>query len=421
MSSSSSPMLGVFDDYMSLRADSFSSTTKLGGTPRYFFGSSSTSSEVRQRIQSWERCGVCGSKLFLLAQAYAPAPSFAIPAGAAAHHRMLYVFCCNSVSCAEQPRESWRAFAVQVDEEDEEAFGDGAASLEDEDYLTDPLAVSALPTAVFPPCHLQVLREPDEEEAGGGQTLPPPSAADASKWQAMLAKKTEDESRRELEELDQNVNLKNSDVDMNYQAFQHRLAREPTQVLRYLPAPSAPLVAAPPLFMNPEQLRKHFVDASPAKGETKKGRAEEDEEESGWHLLDNSTLRHRCEKCGGPLRAELQIMPTALYYLHPADYLTKAQRDHAARVAATTTTPSSATAAFTAMDTACLDFATATVYTCAAFCSTAKPGPVVSEAYLLLEAAPKLDEKAAQDSGNRVDLRAFMCGAQQQQQQQQEE
>lgn len=482
-------MLGLFDDYMSLRENRLTSVTKIGGTPTYFphllAADGLLSDEQRSQLRSWQRCGVCGADMYLLAQAYAPAPTFALLSPSATsvapppHHRMLYVWCCNSSVCSKQPRDSWKAAVIQVDQEDLDAFGeDGEGNRnaeedeeDEEPYREHPLPRGALPcTHAFPPCHVHVVPEPPFRHGAPFPARPPPTSPSSSTPADLTSEK------EELKDLEKKVDLKNTAVDYHFEAFRARIAREPTQVIRYYPA-SVPdnttvsvrerkedqkeqelLNGSHPLFMNPERVIRHFEattcegasakkngasvkrsqtmaihtdPSSTSAGETEKpttltkeeemmmmGEEEEEEEdeielaeevEHQVNMLHHRPLRHRCTDCGGLLRAECQVLPTSLYYLRPEQYLPP-RRQTSSKVAENHSTSGS--------EDLSVDFGTVTVYTCANWCQAKRPGVVLTEAFLLVEPAPTVQEntdnkktegnEAKNNKKKKTDLREFM-------------
>lgn len=499
---SPSVFLGVFDDYMSLHQNELTSLTKLGGTPTYFpqllsaaapaaKGAAdhqevahSLSASQLEELREGPRCGVCGRHMFLLVQAYAPAPSFALSTPSAAHNRMLYVWCCNSSGCASSASispsritpDSWKCLVVQVDKEDEEAFGEGSenegSNDEDEDanpYCEFPLPLSALPRPSFPPCHVHITPEPPKR-IGAPFPLPPPSKEE----EALKKKVTDPSLEEELKALDKEVDLKNSAVDYHYDAFRVRLEREPRQILRYY-SPSASALHtsrccsnssnSQPIFMNPMKVSPFFVSqsscsSSPAKGkpatdttegespqyphdgaqcedthpsdtmtesnpaDSVTGKKEEEEDpiqkearlaEECAAAVTGAEFKRRCSHCGGPLRAELQIMPTSLYFLHPSSYLPTPL------ICSTATTSSgpvaSAVPSFVKVEDQCIDFGTVTVWTCAGWCRAKESGVIVEEDIpVLVEPPPSgttAEGKRSSAEGfearqKKTDLRAFM-------------
>uniref|UniRef100_A0A0A9WW25 Programmed cell death protein 2 n=1 Tax=Lygus hesperus TaxID=30085 RepID=A0A0A9WW25_LYGHE len=81
-----------------------------------------------------------------------------------------------------------------------------------------------------------------------------------------------------------------------------------------------------------------------------------------------------CTYCGMARIHELQIMPTALYYLHVADYLPVAQTGGTIRSAN--------------MDG--VDFGTVTVYSCAHECARHAKGVFVHQEFVCVEDAPPM-------------------------------
>ncbi|KAG5502447.1 hypothetical protein JIQ42_05325 [Leishmania sp. Namibia] len=390
-------LLGLFDGYMSHRRDQLTSETKLGGTPTYFPPLSDTE---RAQIHRWTSCGVCGHAMSLLAQAYSPLPT--APA-THPHHRMVYVFACNSSYCARQPTSSMVAFSVQVDQEDEQALAENAEE-EDEDEVieTGPLLPSELPEAVLPPCYVCIDAEPSKEVV-----VPTDIERELIKMAEENARSTVTDE--ELQQLEQTLDLKDNKTDYWYEKFRSRVARAPNQVLRYYERtvasaaapPSAPSRAkdAKPIFMNPDKVKAMVT--IPA-----------------------------CACCGAAQTAELQVMPTSLYYMHVSEY-TALARAGAAAVAMPAGTPAAAstqgtavakpasvssTSASATVDTAVgasassaaargrekvlpahaddgCDFGTITVYVCTKDCAARQRGVVLRRETLCVEEAPTMRDE----------------------------
>lgn len=515
--------LGVFDDYMSLQQNQLTSLTKLGGTPTYFphlfsqieseltqptgtsgtpspfISTSSSMATMLEELREGPRCGVCGRRMFLLAQAYAPAPSFTRSSPSAAHNRMLYVWCCNSAGCSfsatSSPSrvtpENWKCVAVQLDREDEEAFGEAAeCQEEDEDdelYRETPLPLSALHRPSFPPCHVHIIPEPPKF-IGALFPLPPPK----KEVEEALRKKVEDPNlEQELKALDKEVDLKNSAVDYHYDAFRVRLEREPQQVIRYYPSPLLPssspsttstglsdpstceaevdtTLSQPvpsgegPIFMNPACVLPYFTPTSTTSqkdktqekngdkqhgsadaihtttaistttptchrgdGDRTVGKHEEEPQEDPIQkelqlaeecaaAVTAAELSQRCVYCGGPLRAEMQIMPTSLYFLHGSNYLPPTATTTKTTVAAA----SASTPLSVQQEDQSIDFGTVTIWTCARWCRVKERGVVVDTNVTVLVEPPPLavtkngkkgsDEVIQALQKTKTDLRAFM-------------
>ncbi|GET88350.1 hypothetical protein, conserved [Leishmania tarentolae] len=395
----STVLLGLFDGYMSHKRDRLTSETKLGGTPTYFPSLSDTDKE---QICRWTSCGVCGHAMSLLTQAYSPLPT--VPTGHP-HHRMLYVFACNSGYCSRQPTSSMVAFSVQVDQEDEQALAESAED-EDEDQVieTGPLLPSELPEAVLPPCYIYIDAEPSKEVV-----VPTDLERELIKMAEENARSTVTDE--ELHQLEQTVDLKDKKTDYYYEKFRSRVARAPNQVLRYyertVGASAAEATPAParakevkPIFMNPDKVKAMVT--IPA-----------------------------CACCGSAQTAEMQVMPTCLYYLHVSEYTALARADAAPMEAsagapasdstqdnaASQHSPAASLSASTAVckasaspktstgtekaipasvDDGC-DFGTITVYVCAKDCAARRPGVVLRRETLCVEEAPTMrDEELAE-------------------------
>ncbi|CCW70315.1 unnamed protein product [Phytomonas sp. Hart1] len=362
-------LLGLFDGYMSRGDDQLTSETKLGGALTYF---PPITPEQRGQIDRWTRCGVCSHPMFLLLQAYSPLPQ---DAPSTPHHRMLYVFCCNTSGCAREPSRSWAAFSLQVDQDD----GESTLAADADVVLTAPLPPGELAPHSFPPCFVRVVEEPEEGEGVTPTDL-----------ELEMIKMAEANSRAadanhgvpfpddDLKALAQMVDLKDKRSDYYYEKFRTRVARAPTQLLRYHQR-TPPMAATGqglqgrherPLFMNPHKLK-----------------------------LQQSTIP-ACAFCGASLVYEVQVLPTALYYMRVHEYVE---------------------------DVGCstgdegVDFGTATVYTCSKDCALQKKGVYLRREVLVVEEAPQVtddklfseapvEEGAAVLPGSRINLRDSMIG-----------
>jgi hypothetical protein len=353
-------MLAIADGAMSTGTDQLSSVTKLGGRPTFMKrltddDSGVAGGRVPAEVAAGAVCGTCATRMFLLAQCYCPL--------ADGHNRMMYVFCCNRSACCAlnagagvgAKKKNWRCVTVQCDSEDAEAEDDE----EDHDDAAGPQSRTREPFTpfAFPPVATYVDAEPMREaivqteqekriEAGiqdvGEEDL---DSADE-------AKKVAAEARVELEGLEREVDLKNKVSDESFEAFRHRVARCPAQVLRYQPNGA-------PVYMNAEKCGA--VAAPP------------------------------CERCGGARSMELQVMPTSLYFLHVDRHVPAASP--------------AADAPKKADDG--VDFGTVTVLTCAAQCGSAAPGVVVREEILLVEDAPAADDARA---GGKISMNELANG-----------
>lgn len=356
-SSSSHVLLGLFDGYMSHRRDQLTSETKIGGTATYFPKLTDTDATT---VQRWTSCGVCGKPMSLLLQAFSPLPS---ALATQPHHRMVYVFACNSSYCARQPLSSMVAFSVQVDQEDTAALDeDEEEENEDEVIETGPLLPSELPPAVLPPGYVYIDDEPLKEVIE-----PTDVERELIKMAEENAKSTMTDA--ELQQLEQQVDLKDKRTDYLYEKFRARVARAPNQVLRYYPRPAAsaktPAVPRPkdakPIFMNPEKVKTMVT--IPA-----------------------------CASCGAAQTAELQVMPTTLYYLQVAQYTAVAR----GALPSSTSTAADVKATPGNVDDGC-DFGTITVYVCSKDCAARQSGVVLRKETLCVEEAPTMrDEERAE-------------------------
>jgi hypothetical protein len=317
-------MLAVFDGYMRQADDHLTSVTKLGGRPAFLNDMKST---IAKQVLGRAQCKRCNGALFLLAQCYCPLRD--------GFNRMMYVFACNKARCCEYPAESWCAFSVQRDEEDPAVL---AEDEEDFQRLDEPEKLTKL---AFPSVATFVEEEPDKE------TIVQTDVEKEMQRMAEVNANTDQNIKEtDLEELEQNVDLKDKATDEYYEKFRSRVARMPSQVLRYQ-------VNGMPIFMNPDKT----IDVSIPP----------------------------CTACGGPCSMELQVMPTALYYLKAAQCAPEGGSDG-------------------------LDFATATVYTCARRCRAAARGVVVREEHIFVEPPPSAaDEKSAREG--RMSLRETVTGS----------
>ncbi|RNF09786.1 putative programmed cell death protein 2 [Trypanosoma rangeli] len=337
-------LLGIFDGYMPLERNALTSETKIGGTPTFF----PTLSDAQcATIRGWTTCGVCGHPMFLLLQAFSPLPS-----ASALHHRMIYIFCCNSAACVRQPSASWCAFALQLDAVDESALQD--EQLEDV-FQGDPLLPSELPPNAFPPCFVDIIPEPKKE------IIVP------SDLETELIRNSEKNAQKagiteaDVKELENTIDLRDKPSDYEFEKFRRRIAREPKQVLRYYVRDQLgkqenglPVPTASPLFMNPGAVR-------------------------------DSVRIPSCSSCGAALTHELQLMPTCVYYLRVGEYLAPGQSKGDDGV----------------------DWGSVTVYVCSKDCSKDINGVVLLKAFVLVEKAPELEDEEKGANG-RKSLRSII-------------
>ncbi|KEG15534.1 putative programmed cell death protein 2 [Trypanosoma grayi] len=339
-------LLGVFDGYMSLDRDKLTSETKIGGAPSYFPALSLSQSET---IREWTTCGVCGQQMFLLLQAFSP-----LPLAPSLHHRMVYVFCCNSSICTRQPSSSWCAFTLQVDAADEQALQDDCS---DEVIEMGPLTPAELPPNTFPPCCVDIFPEPKKEIV-----VPTDLETEMIKAAEENAKNP-DITENDVKELERAIDLKDKPSDYDFEKFRRKMAREPTQVLRYYERDgiqkreaASNLAVAPPLFMNPRRV-KDFFRIPP------------------------------CGSCGAALIHEVQIMPTCVYYLRVGEYVVAGRKNGDEGV----------------------DWGTVTVFVCSNNCSKDCNGVVLRKEFVLVEKAPELLDEIDETDG-RKDLRTLLTG-----------
>ena len=363
---------------------------------------------LRQRVAADATCCVCKGPLFLIAQLSCPIDrdddddDGEVDGGhrrgtggngttttLRVVRRMMYLFGCNASRCASQGSGSWKAFTLAVvmvgdasnkrtaaapgDADgqmgegtaaavrdhgdggcdrtaaaagaDEEALlpDDDEDDIDDDEYFegtvpfgtAQPLAgeapSSSSPSAVLPPTQGQpVLRCPEANALARKSRYTFPSIALdvvdeplAATCDGALSDMNEEKMREinarsegitesDLEELDRNFDLKNKSTDIAYEKFRSILSRCPTQVLRYQRH-------GIPIFMNPDKTIHVVIPP--------------------------------CEMCGGPRAMELQLMPTAIFFLQVASFVDVDVV--AARKPATDDG---------------LDFATVTVYTCLRGC-----------------------------------------------------
>nr|CCC93341.1 conserved hypothetical protein [Trypanosoma congolense IL3000] len=337
-------LLGVFDGYMSLERNTFTSETKIGGSPTYL---SSLSNAHRSLIQEWTTCGVCGRPMFLVLQAFSP-----LPRSPASHHRMMYIFCCNSDACAHQPSSSWCAFTFQVDNADEEVLSDTNSDI----IQTEPIAASALPSFTFPPCYVDIVTEPKKEVV-----VPTDLEAEMIRVAEENAKNP-DLMENDIRELERTIDLNDKPSDYEFDKFRRRLSREPCQVIRYYERSSSTdggtassPVASPPLFMRPRKVKNIRIPP--------------------------------CSNCGAALIHELQVMPTTVYYLRVKEYMPQG--------------------ALSGDDG--VDWGSVTVFVCSKDCSRDYQGALLRKEYVFVEKAPE-EQDELEEADGRVNLRTFIVG-----------
>lgn len=316
-------MLAVFDGYfVDPAADALTSVTKLGGTPTFLAGSDS---EAAQAVRTRAVCKRCKRPMLLVAQSYCPLRDGA--------NRMMYVFCCNRSACAQFPEDSWAALAVQCDREDP-AIEEPAPETEQTTDDAPEVAGSSSGGVAFPVSALAIDEEPAKEEI---------VQTDMEREMQRAAEAAADEpagdaDAKDLQELEEQVDLKDKATDAYYEKFRARVARAPRQALRYQ-------LNGAPVFMNPE--KTIYASIPP------------------------------CPRCGGPQSMELQVMPTVLFFLRTAKVAAAAGSDNGDGT----------------------DFATVTVYACAQGCGGDRPGVVVDELAMFVEPPPTAEDEAAARGG----------------------
>ena len=185
-----------------------SAVCKIGGFAT--FPPSATGRAAQEKVAEQARCGVCGDRMFLLAQSFCPVEDM---------ERILYVFACNCSHCHEKKDKSapWKVFryqeAVIADEGEEEDGG------EEEGEVPVPQAQ----LWSYPEMAVDTFEEPDTKAA------------------------TEEEEMRKMRELNGDVSkditandlvsMENSGLvnlaDEQLAKFQARMAKCPQQVLRW--------------------------------------------------------------------------------------------------------------------------------------------------------------------------------------------
>ena len=340
-------MLAVYDGALPAREWGFSSVTKLGGEPTVMKLASDPEDCLGKYVkeQMCRICGRCGHVMVLIAQCFAP-----IVDGV---NRMLYVYGCNNSTCALKASEAtWRCWSVTIDAEDEEALNDDGK--EDEDAIEEINV--PLPPNSLPPFALDVIEEPKEDPkfvptAAEVEMIAVAEARAAAMQQGKGDGSDGTVSEADIKELEETVDLKDKPTDRAYEFFRTRMSREPTQVIRYGRG-------ARELFMNPQ-------------------------------LVFENCRVPPCLKCGKARAMELQVMPTAMYYLHPDKH---------------TSAPDAGDG---------LDFATITVYTCSMAC-TAKPSKAkdqpegipavcVQEEFMFVEPPPSMETE--RDADGKASMR----------------
>lgn len=274
---------------------------------------------------------------------------------------MLYVFCCNSASCARQPSDSWCAFSIQADQEDTAALCENDEAEDDDVVQVSALLPSELPLCTFPPCYVSIDEEPAKEVI-----VPTDVEAEMIRMAEENARAGANEIKEEdLRELEAVVDLKDKKADYYYEKFRARVARAPTQVMRYHQRSPAAVSSGTtststqqrPLFMNPDKVKRFLT--IPA-----------------------------CTHCGAALVHELQLMPTVLYYLQASHYIEPGRSSGDEGV----------------------DFATATVYVCSQNCARQHSrGVYLRREFVCVEEAPTIqDDAATGGEDTRKDLRQLL-------------
>ena len=264
--------LGVFDGYLPLEHDKFTSMTKIGGSAVFTFPDL-MAPELQEDIKVRTTCKSCGVKMFLLAQAFAPLEG--------THNRMIYVFGCNSDACALRPDSSFVSFAVQFDRLDTEAMECNDAEAD------DPVPVEAtprqlLPLFTLPPLAVDIVDEPEKEEIV-------PTDVEAEMIKAAEANGRSDVTDEDIAEMAHQLDLKDKPIDVYFDKFRKRLARCPLQLMRYHRGGLS-------LFMNPD--KTIYLTVPP------------------------------CDKCGKERALEMQLLPTLLYFCHAEKYVPEGKLQH---------------------------------------------------------------------------------------------
>ena len=291
-------LLGVWDGLMPDAAAALTSSTKLGGRPVYTYPlPPQIESEITNRLA---KCASCGDPMFLVLQSFSPLPN-----GNEQYNRMKYVYACNSAVCSTKESGSWRAFSITFSTHDAAAED---ADNESEDSGEEPAFPATLPPFMYAAARLDFIDEPEEKAtvlsrkeemvlAVYERRVLAQKRAEAAK--ARGEEPDSDDEREaaklvgdeDVQELEREIDLRNNDVDVAFEAFRSRLARAPHQVLRYQPG-------SRPLYMNPAKMASS--SASP------------------------------CPRCQGPQVMEFQLMPTLLYLLRVPQFVnrpTKAATD----------------------------------------------------------------------------------------------
>lgn len=341
--------LAIADEPLPESEELLSSVTKIGGRPRFIRPLPSLyGDQLRDQMYKECFCRRCKSQLFLLAQCYCPIHD--------GRNRMMYIFCCNRAGCVGMGDDAWRCFTVETNlDEDDDGDNEGGAA--------DAAGWAWGGANAFPPVATFIEPEPASPPSPVGNVV---NIAEELKKAAELNEKSSLPDH-EIQELEQQVDLKDKPVDIAFEEFRVRLERSPRQVMRYQRN-------GIPIFMDPDQTIQLVIPP--------------------------------CNRCGGPMGMELQLLPTALYFLHVDQHLPKDVPEQSKNSGGTLGCGA--------------DFGTISVYTCVAGCSgSTKPilSPqqeaasfttdsvdcVIKTEFLYVEPPPKEDHAAAADG--RINMR----------------
>merc|ERR1719456_2172833 len=117
---------------------------------------------------------------------------------------MMYLFACNRSSCSQFGSESWAVYTIQSDVDDDAAKEAGD---DDVDIIEKPRATEGN----LPPAILSVIEEPTKE------TIVQTREEEELQRRIESTAPEEDQDRRDLEELEREVDLKNKNVDVAYE------------------------------------------------------------------------------------------------------------------------------------------------------------------------------------------------------------